>query len=115
MSIGRADIEAMLDDTFELGSAARFGAIGATPVDVRACPRIIDVEGADEFGLRVQQTARVIEVLKAEAGDVRPGKGDTIEILPGGMALAGVYTVLEEATSIDRYQLVWTCRVSEPE
>ncbi len=114
MSLGRADIEAMLDDVFELGSAAVYTRGGGAAADVRAVPRMIDVDAAGDFGLPVQQQARVISLLKAEAGDERPMKGDTVEILPGGMALAGVYSILEDATSDDRYQLVWVCRVSEP-
>lgn len=113
MSLGRADIEAMLDDVFELGSAARLTPPGGAAVDVRAIPRIVDVD-AVEFGIPVQQTARVISLLRKEAPE-RPVLGATVEVLPGGMALAGVYTVQEDALASDRFQLVWTCRVSEPQ
>lgn len=114
MSLGRADIETMLDDVFELGSAAIYRPAAGGDIEVRAVPRIVDVDAIGEFGLPVQQTARVISLLRAEAGGERPTEGETIEILPGGMALAGVYTVLEDGVSSDRYQLLWTCRVSEP-
>ena len=115
MSLGRADIETMLDDVFELGSAAIYRPVGGgAPVDVRAIVRMKDVDAIGDFGLPVLQQSRVIAMLKAEAGE-RPEQGGTIEVLPGGMALAGVYTILEDATSDDRYQLEWICRVSEPE
>ena len=114
MSLGRADIETMLDDVYELGAAAIYTpANGGPAADVRAIVRMKDVDGTGDFGLPVQQQARVIAMLKAEAGD-RPELGGTIEVLPGGMALAGVYTILEDATSDDRYQLEWVCRVGEP-
>ena len=114
MSLARAEIEAMLDDVFELGSAGVFTRAVGIPADVRAMPRIVDVEAAGDFGVPVMQRGRVISLLKAEAGDERPVKGDSVEILPGGMAMPGVYAILEDATSDDRYQLVWTCRVSDP-
>lgn len=114
MSLARAEIEAALDDVFELGSAGIFTRAAGGAADVRAMPRIVDIEAAGEFGIPVMQRGRVMSLLKAEAGDERPVKGDTVEILPGGMALAGVYSILEDATSDDRYQLVWVCRVSEP-
>jgi hypothetical protein len=116
MSITRAMAQEVLDACFaDLGCDAMIAdASGGPAYPARVMFRMADVEALSAvFDARVLQTGRVIDLRVSEVVE-RPKRGATIEILPGGMALAGVYPVIEEAQSVDRYGLVWITLVSEP-
>ncbi len=113
MSVGRDQAAAMVAEVFaSLGSEAVFRAAAGGEVNLRVVPRIVDVASTDPFAV-TQQRGRVMSILTANVA-TRPVRGDEVEILPGGMAMPGVYPVMEEAVCEDVFQLVWVARVSEP-
>jgi hypothetical protein len=115
MSLPTERASSVVAAVFEsLGAQARFLPNGEAAFDCRAIPRSADaIALSDFFPARAEQTGRVLALRIAEVAD-RPKRGDAIEILPGGMAQAGVYPVSEEAVSTDRFGLIWLAPVGEP-
>lgn len=107
----RDDVVATLAEVFaDLGFDATYTpAGGGTPVpDIKVIPDVQEVESLGiEFAQRIRQTQRLVAILKADVTD-RPTAGAAIAI-PG----FGDFTVIEEAMSRDKFQLVWLCAVRE--
>ena len=65
-----------------------------------------DAEGLGEFVVAARQEANAIALLRSEVSE-RPQTGDRIA------RDDGVFIVREQAVCLDRFQLIWVCRVRE--
>lgn len=115
MNISRERIATMVARVFAgIGAEAVYTPAAGAPVDLRAIPRIVDVENLDAIGMPTVSKGRVMSLLTADVA-ARPTLGATIEVKPGTRALPGLYSVLGDALCVDAFQVVWRCRVSDPQ
>jgi hypothetical protein len=104
------DKAAMLAEVFaDLGKPAVYtpSGGGAAVPGIFAIPEVRDVENLGIDFTRTRQVKRLVALLRAHVAD-RPAKGARI-VITG----FGDFTVMEEAVSEDRDQLIWLCAVAE--
>lgn len=106
---------AAVAESFELlGADALFTlAAGGAATPVRVMPAQADTTALGDFQVRTLQTGRAFDLMKSQVA-TRPERGDVIDLVDDDGAVTETFAVVESATSTDRFNLVWTCRVGPP-